>query len=135
MVGPEAGPPPADALRIELRSIRVDGRHGVTDEERSRAQPLEVDLDVEADVARAAASDDLSDTIDYAGLAETVSAVVAGTSFRLLEALAGAIADAVMGDPRIRSVRVSVRKLRPPLRLRIATTGVTLTRGGADPGS
>ena len=50
---------------IELRGLQVVGICGALPEERERAQPLEIDLDVEADLAPAGWSDVLADTIDY----------------------------------------------------------------------
>jgi len=113
---------------IELRGLRVLGTHGVLAEERSRAQPFEVDLDVEADLAAAGASDDLAQTLDYGRLAELVAGIVAGGHLQLLEALASRIAAAVLDDSRVQSVTVTVRKLRPPVPLDLASAGVRVTR-------
>jgi dihydroneopterin aldolase len=115
--------------RIRLRALRVVGTHGVLAEEKQRAQPFEVDLDLTVDLALAAATDRLSDTVDYGAVAETAAAVVSERSFELLEALAGAIAEAVLAsDIRIASVTVHLRKLRPPLPLDLDTVGVRITR-------
>ncbi len=114
--------------RIELRGLRATGIHGALDEERSRAQPFEVDVDVEADLGAAGRSDALADTLDYGPLAEAVAGVVATERFVLLEALAERIAEVALADPRARSVTVAVRKLRPPLPVDLATVGVRLTR-------
>ncbi|MDP9387674.1 MAG: dihydroneopterin aldolase [Actinomycetota bacterium] len=113
---------------IELRGLRVLGRHGCLAEERARDQPFEVDLDVELDVGAAARSDDVADTVDYGALAEAVAAVVGGEHAALLERLAARIADQVLADARVRSVTVTVRKLRPPVPVDLATAGVRLTR-------
>ncbi len=114
--------------RVELRGLRVLGTHGVLAEERARAQPFEVDLDVEADLSVAGASDDLSATLDYGELAKVAADVVAGPHVQLLESLAARIADAVLADPRACSVTVTVRKVRPPVPLDLASAGVRLTR-------
>lgn len=115
--------------RIELRGLRVTGVHGVLEEERQRRQPFEVDLDVWADLAAASASDRLEDTVDYGALAAAAESVVASRSFRLLEALAGEVARVVLAcDDRVLWVAVTVRKLRPPLPLDVATTAVRLVR-------
>jgi len=116
--------------RIQLRSIRVMGTHGVLPEERSRAQPFEVDLDLWVDLADAAGSDRLADTVDYARVAEAAAATVSGPpSYELLEALAGAIARVTQDvDHRIAAVTVGLRKLQPPLAMDIATVGVRITR-------
>ncbi|WP_421118377.1 dihydroneopterin aldolase [Aquihabitans daechungensis] len=93
------------------------------------AQPLEIDLDVEADLAPAGWSDDLADTIDYGALCDAVVAVVEGGDPQLLEHLAAEIAGAVIGvDARITAVTVAVRKLRPPVPHALATSGVRIRR-------
>jgi dihydroneopterin aldolase len=114
--------------RIEIRSLRLVGVHGLLPEERSRPQPFEVDLDLEVDMARAGASDDLRDTADYGAIVDATAAVMAGAPHDLLESLAGAIADAVLSDARVTSVTVAVRKLRPPVPFDLGSAGVRLTR-------
>lgn len=114
---------------IELRGLRLVGICGALPEERVRAQPLEVDLDVEADLAAAGASDVLADTIDYGALCDAVAATVASGTPQLLEHLAATLATAVLAvDGRIRAVTVSVRKLRPPVPHELATSGVRIRR-------
>lgn len=114
--------------RIELRGLRASGICGVLPEEQERAQPLEIDVDITADLSAASASDDLADTVDYSGVLSMVERIVTSERFALLERLAGRIADAVLELPGADSVTVSVRKLRPPVPQQLETTGVTLTR-------
>ena len=114
--------------RIELRGLRATGTHGASPEERSRPQPFEVDVDVEADLGPAGRSDALADTVDYGGLAEAVVRTVEGECFSLLERLAERIAEGLLDDQRVRSVTVAVRKLRPPVAVDMATAGVRITR-------
>jgi dihydroneopterin aldolase len=114
--------------RIELRGLRVLGTHGLLDEERNRPQPFEVDLDVVADLSAAGDSDDLALTVDYGWLAAEVARVVAEERCDLLERLAARIADVVLGDGRVSSVTVSVRKLRPPVPVDLASAGVRVSR-------
>jgi dihydroneopterin aldolase len=119
--------------RIEIRDLRVSGVHGVLPEERERAQPFSLDIVAWVDMAAAQRSDDLSDTVDYGALAHLVADVVARQSYRLLEALAGRLADALLiSDSRLRAVEVTVRKLRPPLALDVASTGVRVLRSRPD---
>ena len=115
--------------RIELRGLVVNGICGALPEERERAQPLEIDLDVVADLSRAGVSDALDDTIDYGALTATVERIILEGTPQLLEHLAAVIAEAVLADRRILSVTVSVRKLRPPVPQTMSTSGVTITRG------
>jgi len=115
--------------RIELRGLVLSGICGALPEERERAQPLELDLDVMADLSVAGASDDLTDTLDYGAITADVERVVTTGSPMLLEHLAQSVADAVLADPRALSVTVAVRKLRPPVPQVMGTSGVRITRG------
>ncbi len=115
--------------RIEIRDLRVTGVHGVLPEERERAQPFAVDITAWLDMEDAQQSDDLADTVDYGALAQAAAGVVGGRSYRLLEALAGRLASALLiVDARIEAVEVTVRKLHPPLPLDVGSTGVRVRR-------
>lgn len=105
------------------------GVHGALPEERDRAQPFEVDVDLAADLAVAGASDALADTVDYGSVASAVERVVAGEHHQLLERLATRITDVVLGlDPRIAAVTVTVAKLRPPVPVDLESAAVTISR-------
>jgi dihydroneopterin aldolase len=102
--------------RITLSSMRYEGVIGATEEERVFPQMLEIDLVVEADLSAASASDALADTVDYGPLVELTERTVEGSSFRLLERLAGALAEGALAiSPAIQSVTVRVRKLAVPM--------------------
>jgi dihydroneopterin aldolase len=129
---------PARSDVIELRGLLVAGRHGLLEEERQRAQPFEVDLDLKADLSGAAGSDDLDSTIDYGSVVNAVAAVVAETHSELMENLASRILDAVFdtvsgapGAAILEEVTVWVRKTRPPVPYPMASAGVRLTRRSA----
>ena len=114
---------------IELRGLRVTAFVGALPEERERAQPLEIDLDVVFSLAAAGASDRLDDTVDYGAICDAVEKVFGDGHIVLLEAVASRIADAVFAvDARISGVTVAVRKLRPPVPQDLATSGVRITR-------
>ncbi len=115
--------------RIELRGLRLVGVVGVLPEERTRAQPLELDVDLAVDMAAAGASDALDDTVDYGAVCDTLAAVVAELRPELLERLAVALAEAVLAlDGRIAQVDLAVRKLRPPVPHALTSSGVRVTR-------
>jgi dihydroneopterin aldolase len=115
--------------RIEVHDLRVTGTHGALPEERERAQPFSVDIVAWVDMEAAQQSDDLADTVDYGALAQTAADVVAGRAYRLLEALCGRLASALLiVDPRLEAVEVTVRKLHPPLPLDVGSTGVRVRR-------
>ena len=122
--------------RISLRGMRFLGRHGVELEERLEPQPIEVDVELELDLVAPAASDELSETIDYAVLFDLVRGIVEEQSFRLLEALAGTVAGAVISahgtdDPRLEWVEVRVRKPQAPLPGDFGAVEVSVRRRGA----
>jgi dihydroneopterin aldolase len=101
--------------RIVLRNIRVEGRHGVLDDERASAQPFEVDVELAVDLAPAGATDDLARTIDYRAVDAIVRGIIGGPSYQLLEAIAETIASEILGSAPIDEVLVRVRK--PEVRL------------------
>jgi dihydroneopterin aldolase len=119
--------------RIELRGLRVLGRHGALEGEQDTAQPFEVDLDVEAELREAARADDLEKTVNYSLVVDTAMGIVGNHRYRLLEALAEAIASGILEILGVRAVTVSVRKLRPPVAADMASAGVRLRRERAAP--
>jgi 7,8-dihydroneopterin aldolase/epimerase/oxygenase len=114
--------------RIELRGLRALGTHGALPEEQFRAQPFEVDVDLDIDLRKAGQSDTLEDTVDYGALAEAVERVITRERFQLLERLAERIADEVRQDSRVEAATVTVRKLRPPVAVDLSSAAVTVTR-------
>lgn len=112
---------------MELRALRLMARHGVGEEEKSLLQPFEIDLDIELDLSRCVASDELSATVDYAAVLMVVEAVFQGEPVNLLETLAARVGRAVLElAPMAGAVVVAVRKLRPPVPHEIASAGVRL---------
>ncbi len=116
------------ADRIELRGLLASAICGALPEEQVRAQPIEVDLDVDVDLVAAGASDDLADTVDYGALCDLVARVLTQERFVLLERLAERIAQEALADVRVHRVEVAVRKLRPPVPQLLATCGVRIVR-------
>lgn len=106
-------------MTIELQSLVVFGHHGYLEEERRLGQRFLVDLWVDVD-DDAASSDDIEDTVDYRHLASLVREVFAGQERLLLEGLAGAVVDGILGRfAEVARARVRVRKpdvvLDPPV--------------------
>jgi dihydroneopterin aldolase len=117
----------ADA--IELRGLRVTALVGALPEERERAQPLEIDVDIACDLSNAGDSDRLDHTVDYGAVCDAVEKVFGDGHIVLLEAVAERVAAAVFAvDVRVRAVTVAVRKLRPPVPQDLRTSGVRITR-------
>lgn len=116
------------ADRITLTGLRVRGRHGVFAHERRDGQDFVVDVAVWLDLAPAAASDALDDTLNYGTLARRVAAIVAGPPADLIETVAGRVADAVLEDARVTAVEVTLHKPQAPIPLDFADVAVVLRR-------
>jgi dihydroneopterin aldolase len=114
--------------RITLRGMQFMGRHGVSADERATAQPFEVDIVLRLDLSRPARTDALADTIDYTTLFEVARGIVEERSFHLLEALAGAIGDALLAAHLVDDVEVRVRKPKAPLPGAFETVEVRVRR-------
>ena len=101
---------------IRIRQLKLDVYLGVYDWEQENARPVFVDIELSADLARAAESDALADTVDYAALADeirrrTSSSDAAPRRYALIEKLAGDIADICLAfDTRVASAQVTVGK-------------------------
>jgi dihydroneopterin aldolase len=114
--------------RIELRGLTVRGYHGVFDEERRDGQDFVVDITVWIDLASAAASDDLVDTLDYGSLAKRAADIIEGPPRNLIETVSAEIADDVMTDERVHAVEVVVHKPAAPIPLNFADVAVVARR-------
>ncbi|HEX8768156.1 MAG TPA: dihydroneopterin aldolase [Jatrophihabitans sp.] len=120
--------------RITLTGLRVRGRHGVFDFERTEGQDFVVDVDLEIDTTAAAASDELADTVHYGELAEALAAVVAGEPVNLLERLADRLCQVCLSDSRVAAATVTVHKPQAPIALSFSDVAVTIRRERAEGG-
>ena len=114
--------------QISLTGLRVWGRHGVLPEERRDGQDFVVDVELTVDTRAAAASDALEETVDYAGIADRLAAVVAGEPVNLIETLAARLADVCLQDDRVISVQVTVHKPAAPIQHAFSDIAVTVVR-------
>lgn len=111
---------------IQIKGLRELGIHGVLPEEKQRPQPFEVDVELTVDISSAGDTDGLDDTVDYSAVSEAVSRVVRNESYQLLERLATRLAEVCRVDERVTGVRVTVRKLHPPIRAMVDYVAVTI---------
>jgi dihydroneopterin aldolase len=119
--------------RIALTGLRARGRHGVYDFERVQGQDFVVDVLLELDLAPAASSDDVADTVHYGELAERLVAIVEGEPVNLIETLADRLAAACLADPRVAAATVTVHKPQAPIAHEFGDVAVTLRRTRAEP--
>ena len=114
--------------RIVLRGLRGHGHHGVYAEERQRGQPFVVDVTLLVDLAAAARSDDVADTVHYGELAQQVVAEIEGEPAALIETLAERIARVCLADPRVGQAEVTVHKPQAPVGVAFDDVAVTVVR-------
>ncbi|MGH3328805.1 MAG: dihydroneopterin aldolase [Streptomycetales bacterium] len=114
--------------RVTLRGLRGRGRHGVLEHEREDGQTFVVDVALGLDTRKAAATDDLADTVDYGELATRVIGVVEGEPVNLVETLAERIADACLAQPPVEEVEITVHKPDAPVAVPFDDVTVTISR-------
>jgi dihydroneopterin aldolase/2-amino-4-hydroxy-6-hydroxymethyldihydropteridine diphosphokinase len=114
--------------QIELRGLRVHGRHGVLPFERRDGQDFLIDAVLSVDTRPAAATDDLALTADYGTLSERLAQIVAGEPVQLIETLAQRLADACLAQPVVQRVRITVHKPDAPISRAFSDVAVTITR-------
>ena len=113
-------------ITVEIRDLRLLGRHGVHAEERERGQDFL--FDVELEVGERGTSDRLEDAVDYVEVVRAVKEVSDAHEYALLEALASAVAGELWARFSAERVRVRVRKPEVRPAGLEGTVGVTVTR-------
>ena len=97
--------------RILLEGMSFQGRHGVRPAERESPQEFKVDIEVDCDLSEPGKSDRIEDSVDYRQVRAIAKEVVEGKSQKLLETLAGRIADQVLQLERVAGVSVRISKV------------------------
>jgi dihydroneopterin aldolase len=115
--------------QVFVSGLVIHAHHGVMEHESKVGQRFVLDLELSIDLKDAVRSDKLVDTVSYSAIVESASRAFTAQSYRLVEAAAGAVADALLaGFARATSVRVTVRKPHAPIAAIFADVGVTLVR-------
>ncbi len=117
-----------EVVTVIIRGLEVFGRHGVHAAEQELGQMFVIDVELELLHCPGVMTDDLSDTVDYATLADAVAAIMSGPPQKLLEQVVGQIADRALAEPLAHRVRVEVRKPHVALPHRLAETAVRIER-------
>ncbi|HML06553.1 MAG TPA: dihydroneopterin aldolase [Xanthobacteraceae bacterium] len=114
---------------IFVNGLVLHAYHGVMPHEAKVGQPFKLDLVLDIDLAEASRTDTLKDTISYEMLVKVASEAFRARRYRLVEAAAGAVADAVLDRyPQVRGARVTVRKPHAPIAATFNDVGVTIER-------
>jgi dihydroneopterin aldolase len=111
---------------VFVRGLEFEGNHGYTAAERRGTRRFRVNLTIELPLGAAAVSDRIADTVDYWKVSEVVVGLGTGSTFRLLEALAGAIGHKIQELYPHVQVSIELEKLAPPCPGVPASCGVRL---------
>lgn len=116
---------------VFINDLRVNAVIGVYDWERRITQSLSFDLELAADIRRAAERDDIADTVNYKAVAKRLIAFVEDSEFQLVETLAERVAQIILDEFAVPWVRLTLRK---PGAVRGARdVGVIIERGARTP--
>ncbi len=114
---------------IFVSGLALHAYHGVMQHEAKVGQTFRLDLVLDIDLAAASRSDKLKDTVSYDMVVKTASEAFCARRYRLVEAAAGAVAEAVLERcPQVRAVRVTVHKPHAPIAATFDDVGVTIER-------
>ncbi len=113
---------------VFVSGLSLHAYHGVMQHEAEVGQTFKLDLALDIDLAEASRSDRLAHTVGYDQVVEVARAAFCGRRYRLVEAAAGAVAQAVLDQfTQVVSVRVTVHKPHAPIAATFADVGVTIT--------
>lgn len=95
---------------IFLNNLKIDTVIGIYDWERKIRQSVIIDLEMATDIARAAATDAIEDTLDYKAVAKRLISFVGESQFQLVETLTEKIAELILTEFDVPWVRVRLNK-------------------------
>ena len=114
---------------IFVNGLVLHAFHGVMPHEGKVGQPFVLDLILDIDLTEASCTDKLKHTVSYELLVKTASEAFCARRYRLVEAAAGAVGDAVLDRyTLVRSIRITVRKPHAPIAATFDDVGVIITR-------
>ena len=96
--------------RIFLSEMKIDTTVGIWEWEKRIKQQVIIDIEMSADIKKAAATDQIEDTLNYKAVAKSVRKLVEESSFQLVETMAEKISELVIGEHNVSWVRVKVNK-------------------------
>jgi len=114
---------------IFVKGLTLHAYHGVMSHEAKVGQTFAIDLELAIDLSEAARTDKVADTVSYDQVVTRATEAFLGHRFRLIEAAAGRVADAILsGFPRVQSVAVTIHKPHAPIAATFTDVGVRLVR-------
>ncbi len=116
--------------KIVIKDLEIFAYHGVLPEEKRQGQTFIVTVELFLDLHDAGASDDLSETVNYADVCDTISRVMTGEKYNLIEAAAESMADTILLEyEKVNTVHVMLCKPEAPINMTFDTVYIDITRG------
>lgn len=120
--------------RISLKGMAFYGRHGVMEEEHALGQRFYVDVELALPLQKAAETDALADTVNYASVYGVVRQIMEQDRYALLERAAGEILTQILARfPLVERVVVTIHKPSAPVPGILEDVAVTVERGRHEP--
>ena len=114
---------------IFITGLTLHAYHGVMAHEAKVGQTFGIDIELDIDLAAAAKSDKVADTVSYDAVVTCATEAFLSQRFKLIEAAAGRVADAVLGSfPRVKAITVTIHKPHAPIAATFSDVGVKLVR-------
>jgi 7,8-dihydroneopterin aldolase/epimerase/oxygenase len=115
--------------QVFVRGLALHAYHGVMQHEAKVGQAFTLDLTLDIDLTTASRSDKLAHTVGYDQVVAVASEAFCGKRYRLIEAAAGAVIDAILERfPQVSAVRISVHKPHAPIAATFDDVGVSILR-------
>ncbi|HEX5509351.1 MAG TPA: dihydroneopterin aldolase [Pseudolabrys sp.] len=115
--------------RIFINGLSLHAYHGVMPYEGKVGQTFTMDMVLEMDLTAAGRSDKVADTVSYDEVVACASKAFVAHKFRLIEAAAACVADAVLGEFRhVEAIQVTIHKPHAPIAATFKDVGVTIVR-------
>jgi 7,8-dihydroneopterin aldolase/epimerase/oxygenase len=119
--------------RIFIKGLSLHAYHGVLAYEGKVGQSFSIDLELEIDLSSAARTDKVVDTVSYDKVAQCATDAFCSKHYKLIEAAAGAVANAVLAEfPRVQSIALTIHKPHAPIAAIFSDVGITLKRTRTD---
>ena len=114
--------------KIEIKNLKIAGRHGVYDYEKTQDRTFELDIVFFLDLSAACKSDNLEDTIDYAEIISVVIKEFTKKNYNLIEAVAESVTSSLIKKFNFHKVKLRIRKPHAPIDAEFDTVQVELER-------
>ena len=114
---------------IFITGLALHAYHGVMPHEGKVGQSFKLDILLDIDLTEASRSDRLANTVSYDQVANIASEAFCAQRYRLIEAAAGAVIEALLRKfPAVMRIRITILKPHAPIAATFDDVGVIITR-------